>query len=259
MLPYLALPPNTTPSISQTNKVYYFYDGVMLSAGESPQTLYASSYNPGAYQLLSIDAANSYTWPIPMGRTLEIQIPVISTSALSGATLQANVWVLDGNASPWLRPQEGVYVFNSVPAIFYPTPSTISIGAATAHSLATVYTGGLAGIGYFDLGTTTSYGMIHESVAIAAGSTSYQVWDDWGPPALARGVLYHWRFTFTTGGTTCYGADQTFTTIGGTASIAGTPSRMNPALPQVRESMHSAARSLRARARTFGSRATGWN
>jgi hypothetical protein len=222
----VALPPNTTLAISQVNKVNYYYDNVALGANEAPQTLPPSTYNPGAYQVLSTDSTHAYTWPIPQGRILEVQIPVVSTTPLTNSTFQANVWVLDGNSSPWLRPQAGIFVFNTIPTIFYSAPSTTSITKISGHSVATVFTHGAAGTGYFDLGTTASYGLIHDPVTIAAGSASWQVWDDWGPPELTLGTLYHWRFTFTTNGQTYYGADQTFTTLSASVAVGNQTPRM---------------------------------
>ena len=180
------------------------------------------------------------TWPIPQGRILEIQIPVRSTTSLTNSPLRANVWMLDGNSSPWLRPQQGIYVFSgssSPPTISYPSPSTISVTVTSGHSEAYLYTYGAGGTGYFDLGTTASYGFINEAVVIAAGSTAWVAWDDWGPPALAPDTLYHWRFTFTpSGGSPILGVDQTFrtlpdgrVTVGNGQAASCTPSALNSA------------------------------
>ncbi|HSD84086.1 MAG TPA: choice-of-anchor Q domain-containing protein, partial [Anaerolineae bacterium] len=210
----LALPANTTLAIDATNKVYCYYDSTALSASECPQSFQASTYNPGAYWIPAIaESAHAYTWPVPTGHFIEIQVPVRSSAPLTNAALQAHVWALDGNSSPWLHPQQGVYVFSNSPTIIYPSPATISVTATTAHSMAYLYTFGATGTGYFDLGTTTSYGLVHEPVAITSAGTAWLVWDDWGPPPLQPDTLYHWRFTFTTGSQTYYGVDQTFRTL----------------------------------------------
>jgi hypothetical protein len=214
----LALPSSTSLAINGTNKVYCFYDGSPLTpSSDCPQTLPASSYNPGAFQIPSTDSAHADTWPIPQGHTLEIQVPVVSSAALNNSPLQANVWMLDGNDDPWLRPTEGVYVFNSgasTPSIVYPSPSTISATTTTAHSEAYLYTHNLTGTGYFDLGTDTSYSLIHDPLTITVASTAWLVYDDWGPPPLLPNTLYHWRFRFhDSNGHDTIGADQTFTTL----------------------------------------------
>ncbi|MCL4559096.1 MAG: hypothetical protein M1281_00585 [Chloroflexi bacterium] len=210
----LALPDNTSPAIDSTNKVFCLYDGVAITpASDCPQSLPASTYNSGMLEIPA-PSTSDYSWPIPQGHILEIQIPVRSTAALSNSPFQAKVWVLDGNSSPWLQPQQGVYVFSSTPTILYPSPATTTITTSTGHSEAYLYTYGIGGTGYFDLGTTTSYSLVHEPVAIAAGGNAYLAWDDWGPPPLDPDTLYHWRFTFSaSNGQTYYGADQTFRTL----------------------------------------------
>lgn len=152
------------------------------------------------------------------------------------------MWALDGNSSPWLQPQQGVYVFSNSPTIIYPSPSTITVTATTAHSQAYLYTFGATGTGYFDLGTTTSYGLVHEPVSITSAGTAWLVWDDWGPPPLQPDTLYHWRFTFTSGSQTYYGTDQTFrtlpdgrVTVGNGATASGTPAAFTAALSTAKE------------------------
>jgi predicted outer membrane repeat protein len=239
------LPPNTSLAVDATNKVRCFADGAALSpASDCPQSLPGSSYNPGAYAIYSTDSAHANLWPLPQGHWWEFQIPVRTTTVLTNATLQANVWVLDGNSSPWLRPQEGVYVFSGVPAtssVSYVTPSTTLIQPTTAHSEA-VLMAASAGTGWFDLGTTTAYGLIHESIAIT-GAGNWRVWDDWGPPALAPNTTYHWRFYFVPSvGSTVYGTDQTFTTsadglvpVGTGTAASCTESAFNAALTTAKQ------------------------
>ena len=172
------------------------------------------------------DSAHAYTWPIPQGAFLEIQVPVKSSTALTNAALVGRVWMLDGNDSPWLQPQQGVYVFSSQPSILYPSPSTTSIKDTTAHSEAYLYTHGLGGTGYFDLGTDQSYGIIHEPVTIDPGGNAFLAWDYWGPPSLTPDTLYHWRFTFTpTSGSPVYGVDQTFRTLPSGVAVVGSGDR----------------------------------
>ena len=224
----LALPSNTALAITNVNKVFCFYDGAPLTPADCPQTLPASSLNPGAFQIPSSDAAHAHTWPIPQGHNLEIQVPLVSSTSLTNSPLQANVWMLDGNSSPTLRPTEGVYVFSGggTPNIIYPSPSTLTITASSGHSQAYLYTT-LGGTGYFNLGTTTSYGVISESVSIAAGGPAWLVFDDWGPPPLLPNTLYHWRFIFhDSNGHDTLGADQTFQTLSDGEVILGngTPS-----------------------------------
>jgi len=219
----LGLPANTSLAIDNTNKVYCFYNGQPIDPpSECPQVLPPSPYNPGMYDIPSPNSEHAYTWPIPQGSFLEIQVPVRSSTALTNSAMQASVWMLDGNDSPWLHPQQGVYVFDNQPSILYPSPSTTNIKDNTAHSEAYLYTHGLGGTGYFDLGTDTNYGLIHEAVDIPAGGNAFLAWDNWGPPPLTPDTLYHWRFTFTpSSGSPVYGADQTFRTLPSGVAVVG--------------------------------------
>jgi hypothetical protein len=216
--PDIALPASTSLAIDGGHPVYCYVNGVPISPSSAcPQSLPPSSYHSGAYAIPSTDVAHGNTWPLPQGYTIEIQIPVRSSAPLSSNPLDANVLMLDGNSSPWLLARQGVYVFSNTPqapAILYPSPSTITVTATSGHSEAYLYTYNATGTGYFDLGTTPSYGFIHEAVPILSASPAWVAWDDWGPPALTPDTLYHWRFTFTpSGGSTVYGTDQTFRTL----------------------------------------------
>ncbi|MBP7687992.1 MAG: hypothetical protein KA765_08795, partial [Thermoflexales bacterium] len=162
----IQLPSNTSLAIDATNKVNCYYDNNQLGQNECPQTFQPSPYNAGAYWIPSADNANLNLWPIPLGRILEIQIPVRTTTTLTNSPVTAHVWAFDGNSSPWLRPQQGVYVFSSTPTVFYSAPSTISITMNSAYSVGYLYNYGLGGNGYFDLGTTTSYGLFTDGPAV---------------------------------------------------------------------------------------------
>ncbi len=213
----VALPANTSLAIA-TDPVQCFYDGVAITpAGGCPQSLPASTYNPGAYAIWSPDNAHGNLWGLAIGHNFEFRIPVQSSTTLTNSMMQANIWTIDGNSSPWLRPQQGVYVFNSTPSILYPSPSTTSITSSNGHSVANLFTHGLGGTGYFDLGTDANYGLIHDPVNIAAGGNAFLAWEDWGLPApslLLPDTLYHWRFIFTDSNSqTHFGNDQTFRTL----------------------------------------------
>ena len=222
----LALPANTALAITGGTPVKCYYDGTPFGAPDCPQSLPASGFDLGAFDIPSTDAAHAHTWPIPQGHNLEIQVPVKSTASLTNSPLQANVHMADGNSNPTLRPTEGVYVFSggggsSATTILYPSPSTLTITASTGHSQAYLYTN-LGGTGYFNLGTTTNYEVISESVSIPAGGPAWLVFDNWGPPPLQPNTLYHWRFMFhDSNGHDTFGTDQTFQTLSDGQVILG--------------------------------------
>ena len=240
----IQLPANTTLAIGGSNPLKCYADGVQFTSG-CPQSLPTSSFNPGAYQILSNDTAHALTWPMPQGHNWEFQIPISSSTTLTNSTFQANVWSLDGNSSPWLRPTQGIYVFSNTPAVLYPSPSTlITVGPPPYYkSQAYIYTFGLGGTAYFELGTSASYGLILNSLPIPAGQNAFYAWDDWVPlpPAafpLAPNTTYHWRLRFVGSNAQTYnGVDQTFTTlpdgqatVGSGAAASCTPSAFNTAL-----------------------------
>lgn len=221
-LPEIALPANTALAITVGTPVYCFAGGVS-DPGNCPQTLPASGTHPGAFSIFSPDSANAYTWPLPQGGNWEFQIPVRSTTTLSNSTFAAYVKMFDGNSSPTLTATQGAYVFGvNTPTVLYPSPSTTGIGKTTATSSANLYSGGLAGNAYFDIGTTTSYGLFSDGpAAIPSTGSNWLVTSDWTPYALQPDTLYHWRIRFqvTATGTWYYGADQTFRTLGAATSV----------------------------------------
>ena len=230
----IQLPASTVLAISVSNPLKCYSNGGQFTNG-CPQSLPASSVNPGAYQILSNDTAHALTWPMPQGGFWEFQVPLISSATLTNSTFQANVWSLDGNSSPWLRPTQGIYVFSNTPAVLYPTPSTeITVGPPPYYkSQAYIYTFGLGGTVYFDLGTSYgSYGLVTDSAPILAGQTAYLAWDDWLPFALTPNTTYHWRVRFVASNAQTYtGVDQTFTTLpDGQATVgSGAPGGCTPA------------------------------
>jgi len=205
----IQLPASTSLAISGSNPVKCFAGGNL--DGGCPQTL---PFNGTSYAIPSTDSAHSFTWPLPQGGNWEFQIPVVTNTTLTNNPFRAHVRALDGNASPWLNPEVGVYVFSGTPTILYPTPSTTITGTINPAYLSSgfLYNYTYSGTVFFDLGTTTAYG-ITDSAAITTAFPAYKVWDDWVGHTLLPGTTYHWRVRFfASNGITYYGADQTFTT-----------------------------------------------
>jgi len=240
------LPANTSLAISPTNKVLC----IAASGADSgcPQSLPASPYNSGAYAIPSPDAANAYTWPLPQGKFWEFRIPVVSSTTLNNATFQANVLALDGNSNPWLRPTAGIYVFSTTPNVLYPSPSTeIPVPPNTTYkSSAYLYTYGMGGTIYFDLGATANnYNLFTDSGTVPVGGNAFLAYTDWTPYALQPNTTYHWRARFAgSNGQTYFGADQSFTTppsgqvtVGSGAAASCTSAAFDTALstPGVKE------------------------
>ncbi len=223
--PEISLPSNTSLAIDGTHPVYCLANG-FSDPSECPQSFQAGIH--GTYAIRSPDSAHGYTWPLPQGKYWEFQIPVTSTTALSGSNLTGYVNVLDGNTSPWLMPQEGVYVFGGTPTVFYPSPATRNIGTTTATSYGDIYNAYQAGNVWFELGTTTAYGLVTDGpIPLSTAYTNWEAYDDWQPvlgsSPLQPDTLYHYRVSFqaTASGLWYVGADQTFRTLalGGAATL----------------------------------------
>ncbi|MCJ7724081.1 MAG: hypothetical protein MUP03_08110 [Anaerolineales bacterium] len=192
----IGLPANTALAINSTDKVYCFYDGGLIPDAECPQSLPASSYNTGMYKVPSINP--NQTWPIPQGHNLEIQIPVRSTTPLSGSNFQAAVWMLDGNDSPWLNPTRGVSV--------YANPHTIS-GNAGAPGVTLSYTDG-------SLKTATSNGSGNYSFQVSYGWNGTVTPSKTGVSFIPSSRTYTGVISDQTGQNYVAKIDKTFTSAG---------------------------------------------
>lgn len=223
--PEFILPANTTTAIDANHKIQCFATGV-ADPGDCPSSL-VSGPN-GGLTVLSPDTAHARMWPLPQGKNWEWQIPVVSDRPLTSSIFGGYLKMADGNSSPSVPVTQYAYVFAKNPQVSYPAPATTSITSTGAVSKSNLYSGGLAGTGYFDIGTSTSYGLFSDSVAIPAGGPNWQPYTDWkrtdGTSVLQAGKTYHWRFRYVVGGNTYTGADQTFTTSGsGTTTPPTTP------------------------------------
>ena len=228
------LPASTSLAISGASPVRCYYDNVgQLSLSECPQALPSSAgaYGAGYFRAPSTDSAHANLWPLPIGRTLEIQIPVISSAAVSGSPLQGAIKMFDGNDNPVLMPDEGVYVFSTAPTIA-PSPAGTTFGSTqwptTVRSETYLYQGSTSGTANFDL-MTTSGGppvQIDGPIPIPLTSGGYIVWDDWQPytsASMQPNTTYYWRLRYMpTGGPEVFGQIQSFTTPT-TTGVSATP------------------------------------
>ncbi|MGB8859566.1 MAG: hypothetical protein WCC60_09930, partial [Ilumatobacteraceae bacterium] len=206
------LPANTSFAISPTNKVVCAYDGVPFADSVCPQSLPSSAgiYGGNFYRVPSTDNVNANLWAIPTGHFLTFAIPVVTSTAISGSTLTGAVRVFDGNSTPTLFPTQGVYVFDSTPAIV-PSPAGTTFGGVswptTINSETYLYPNGQGGQGYFELMTSPGGSVVFTDgpVSVPAGSSNgYTVWADWTPYApgsLAPNTTYYWRFRFVSAST----------------------------------------------------------
>jgi hypothetical protein len=228
VIPELVLPEHTRIATDANHKIMCYGNGVADSG--CPQTLPAGT-QPGSLIIRSSDTARGGFWPLPQGGHWEWFIPVVTDRPLTQSLFGGYLIVADGFDNPTLPLGQDVYVFSKSVQTTYPAPSTTGITSNAAISKANIYTNGMSGTGYFDLGTNTSYGLFSDPVTIPEGGPNWQPYTDWksanGVSNLKPGTTYHWRFRFvTSGGATYTGADQSFTTAGtggsGGSSSGGT-------------------------------------
>ncbi len=91
----LKLPPNTAPAVSGANPVYCFRNASPVTCSQSP-----SSDGTGHYFLSSGDNSVGGGFLLPTGHTIEIQVPVVSTTPLASAQMSGKVVLADGNNNP---------------------------------------------------------------------------------------------------------------------------------------------------------------
>jgi hypothetical protein len=209
----ILLPPSTSLAIDQNNPVRCATaNSVDFIWHELPTTECEQQPWQGTYGLV-FNRDNGEPWPV-QDTLVMVMFPMISTKPLSGIAtnsyLQGAIKAVDGENNPWDDPKQGVFVAANAPAVSYPSPSTTNITAQSATSRGTVFNHYTAGNVYFDLGTTTAYGISTAPVALPADYDGYNLSVNWSN--LQPGTTYHWRLRYVSGGQTYNGADQTFTT-----------------------------------------------
>ena len=93
-------PPTPRWRFRRHHPVYCYLGGAPITPASTAPKPCPPPATTRAPSILSPDSAHAYLWPLPQGGTLEFQIPVRSSTALTNSTLQAHVWVIDGNSSP---------------------------------------------------------------------------------------------------------------------------------------------------------------
>jgi hypothetical protein len=217
----IGLPSNTSLAISTTNPVYCYYNE---NPATCPQTLPASPYNSGMYAIPS--ARSDKTWPLPQGYPWEFQIPLTSTTTLSGSNFQAKVWVIDGNSSPWLNPTVGVYVY---------APPVQAPGAFAKSSPANGATGQSTYSTNLSWGTSSGATSYEYCIDTSNNNTCNAYWVSTGtatsadPGILSSNSTYYWQVravnsggsTYANGSSTAWWSFNTFLPLPGAFNKSG--------------------------------------
>ncbi len=203
----VSLPEGTRTAITAENKVRCFRTDYRVSPERSTE-------------LTGADCPQDVKkfWETQTGFGYNIWIPVVPTkSGIQQLVAQFTDVTAEGFEPS--NAQVAVGVVAVPPAIRYPSPSASNITATSARLHAFVDNHYTAGHVYFDLGTSTSYGMSTQPYPISAESDWYELFtDEHDFPPLMSGTTYHWRLRFVAAnGQTYAGPDQTFMTLSGTA------------------------------------------
>lgn len=223
-VPEIDLPNNTTLAIDASHPIVCYGTvggGWIQDTTSCPTNVGVSGWHPGAFTLLP--KTGETAWPLPAGAGWDLRIPVVSSSVLVNATMNANVWLLDGESSPWLTPWQGVYVWDAgTPSVMYASPPVEPIGRTTATTTAFVTSAFQAGTVHYQIGETTAYEFAHQTDPLPSTDSSWKVWWDW--TGLKPDTVYHYRIWFQATGTgTIYdGGDRTFRTLGAATRFAVT-------------------------------------
>lgn len=225
------LPAHTQLAITAQNPVRCFYRGPSQSNFSEFTSDCPQSPGSGWHGGPSFNPPGGSSWPTASTAAFQIWVPVKSTQALNGllpgsgqpctSCLYAPMWLIDGVNSPWYVPRVPVRVEGTgspaTPWVGYEAPSVRnnqfnpSTNKTSAETWALVYTEGTSGKGWFDFGTTTSYGQRSEG---DLSSGNWLVWETWNN--LTPGTKYHFRACYRpTGGTRVCGQNQSFTAASG--------------------------------------------
>lgn len=236
--PVMTPPPNTALAISAATPIRCFLTKFSVTPAIT-QEVFGADPN-GNYICPSSPTAGlghgswGLGWAkVPSGWLFEVLVPVVSTAPLLGMASANDRFFVDSSVTgdaasmevAWFGDKGAqsfvwttVYANATAPSIVYPTPSSLQVTDTSARSLATLKSNFVTGSLFFDLGTTTSYGIVGGpySVASAASTDWFQNWVQ-----LTPGTTYHWRARFVPAtGAPVLGADQTFTTTGSTTRSA---------------------------------------
>jgi hypothetical protein len=216
------LPHGTQFAVSQTDKIRCFYNpgsGWIEATNDPAMDCIqnpAHQLSDGSWDLGT--RAVGHFWQV------EIMFPLKSTQELKGAAGANGGDRLVGHVESSIvaplvvQPSAFVWVPGSTatttPSVSYPNPSATNVTDTTARTTGYVYNHFNSGNAYFDLGTSTAYGVTAGPAAIPNTGDAFSAFADWSN--LSAGTTYHWRMRFVTStGQTFVGPDQTFKTTGG--------------------------------------------
>jgi hypothetical protein len=233
----VSLPANTQPNISSVTPVHciplltqnnQIVNGTPDTSAGCPQA--PTSTSGGVYHFDMPVATGFFAtmfspfWGIPIGSGIEMQIPVVSSAAVT-SQLTGVVQVADGNSNPTLQPKVPVIV-----SAASTTPPTSGTNYAINNATASNITGTTANISAtfvidhsifpsfaeFDWGKTSAYFLGQNQSLDYGGTPPYEDQRGVSLTGLTPGCTYHWKAVLGGSGTNLpqTSGDLTFTTPG---------------------------------------------
>ena len=148
----------------------------------------------------------------------------------------------------------------SAPATIKPTVTTdnaTSVTSTSATLKGTVNPNGAATTGWFEWGTTSSYG--NTTQTFSGGSGSSDVTMSWNISGLSSGTTYHYMAVAENSAGTSYGSDVSFTTTSPTPTPSATPTGSPPTVTTgTYQTISSSSVQLFGTINPNGAATTGW-
>jgi hypothetical protein len=177
-----SLPPATQPAIDGGHHIGCFYGNSDLSATGCPPALRAWPGDPSAYEVDDLGSPDGDAWwPLPASTTLEIDVPVVTTTALTAADLHAELSIRHDGDQAFVG-----YPFASVPvtvvnAVPSPAPPAAPPSVPPADP-------GVKG-GFWPVAPTRVLDTRSASPAAAGGVIALHIAGDHGVPADATAAV----------------------------------------------------------------------
>ena len=115
-------PPGAALAIDENHPIncfYYKFADSNAQPGPADCPARPTAGQQGAYRFPAPESVSGQdgasTWPVPQGWWVEIQYPLVATRQLRGIgaspcdCLRGANWILDGNSSPWVTPEQGIF------------------------------------------------------------------------------------------------------------------------------------------------------
>jgi hypothetical protein len=152
--------------------------------------------------------------------TANVQVSGVLTGLSPARTYHYRLVATSGGGTT--RGRDGVFTTPTAPVAVTGSATGVTVSSATLNG--TVDPNGRPTTGYFEYGTSTSYGSRTPAKSAGSGMTATALWA--AISSLRPGRLYHYRLVATSDAGTSRGADRTFSTAGPPTVVTGPASSL---------------------------------